>query len=76
MTKTIIEPFKIKSVEPINFTTHEYHEKALKEACYNLFLMRSESVHTERRFFFSERYLPLLFFMEQDFTSLKKSLRR
>jgi tyrosine phenol-lyase len=44
MTKTIIEPFKIKSVEPINFTTREYREKVLKEAYYNLFLVKADDV--------------------------------
>ena len=29
-TRTIIEPFKIKSVEPIRFTTKEEREKILK----------------------------------------------
>jgi len=44
MTKTIIEPFKIKSVEPINFTTREYREKALKDAYNNLFLLKADDV--------------------------------
>ncbi len=44
MTKTIIEPFKIKSVEPINFTTREYRERVLKEAYYNLFLLKADDV--------------------------------
>lgn len=44
MTKTIIEPFKIKSIEPINFTTREYRERALKEAHYNLFLLKADDV--------------------------------
>ncbi|HQT90670.1 MAG TPA: tryptophanase, partial [Candidatus Kryptobacter bacterium] len=44
MTNTIIEPFKIKSVEPINFTTREYREKAIKEAFYNLFLIKADDV--------------------------------
>lgn len=42
--KTIIEPFKIKSVEPIKFTTKEERIKILKEANYNLFLIRAEDV--------------------------------
>ncbi|HUI30817.1 MAG TPA: tryptophanase [Candidatus Acidoferrales bacterium] len=44
MTKTIIEPFKIKSVEPINFTTRGYREKILREAYYNLFSVKAEDV--------------------------------
>ncbi len=41
---TIIEPFKIKSVEPINFTTREYRERAIREAFYNLFLLKADDV--------------------------------
>ncbi len=44
MIKTIIEPFKIKSVEPIKFTTAEYRRRILKEAYYNLFLVKAEDV--------------------------------
>ncbi len=44
MTHTIIEPFKIKSVEPINFTTREYREKAIRDAYYNLFLLKADDV--------------------------------
>ncbi len=43
-TKTIIEPFKIKSVEPIKFTSKEEREKLLKDAGYNPFLIRAEDV--------------------------------
>jgi len=42
--KTIIEPFKIKSVEPIKFTTKEERIKILQDAGYNTFLIRSEDV--------------------------------
>ncbi len=42
--KTIIEPFKIKSVEPIFFTTPEYRVEVLKNADYNPFLIHSNDV--------------------------------
>jgi tryptophanase len=42
--KTIIEPFRIKSVEPIPFNTEEYRKKALKSAWYNVFLLHSDDV--------------------------------
>lgn len=42
--QTIIEPFKIKSVEKIKFTTVEDREKILKKAYYNPFLIPAEDV--------------------------------
>lgn len=41
---TIIEPFKIKSVEPIYFNTKEERKKILSEAHYNPFLIHSVDV--------------------------------
>lgn len=42
--KTIIEPFRIKSVEPIRFTTVEERRQLAKDAHYNLFGLHSDDV--------------------------------
>jgi tryptophanase len=42
--KTIIEPFKIKTVEPIRWTTREEREQHLERAHYNLFLLPADAI--------------------------------
>src|SRR5512146_3255744 len=42
--RTISEPFRIKSVEPISFTTREQREQMLRAAHYNLFLLAADDV--------------------------------
>jgi len=42
--RTIIEPFRIKSVEPIRGTSRAERQKLLEDAGYNLFLIASEAI--------------------------------
>ena len=42
--KTIIEPFRIKMVEPIKLTSREEREQLIRDAHYNPFLLRAEDV--------------------------------
>jgi tyrosine phenol-lyase len=42
--RTIIEPFRMKSVEPLHHTTPEERERFLLEAGYNLFLIEARNI--------------------------------
>jgi tryptophanase len=42
--KTIIEPFRIKMIEPIKLTTREQREQMIRAAHYNPFRLRAEDV--------------------------------
>ncbi|MFV0515644.1 MAG: tryptophanase [Jhaorihella sp.] len=42
--KTIIEPFRIKSVEPIRMTTRPERERLIRESHFNLFGLHSDDV--------------------------------
>ncbi|MGA2922827.1 MAG: tryptophanase [Candidatus Sulfotelmatobacter sp.] len=44
MPRTIVEPFRIKSVEPIHWTTRPQREQLLRAAFYNLFLLPADDV--------------------------------
>lgn len=43
-TDTIIEPFRIRSVEPVRFTTMKERKRLLKKAGYNPFLLKARDV--------------------------------
>lgn len=45
--KYIAEPFKIKMVEPIEMTTREEREGALKKAHYNAFMLEASKVYID-----------------------------
>ena len=42
--KTIIEPFRIKAVEPIRMTTPAERRQLIRQANYNLFGLKSQDV--------------------------------
>src|SRR5512140_278386 len=42
--RTIIEPFKIKQVEPLTLLSRAERERIVREAGYNLFLVQAKAV--------------------------------
>ncbi len=42
--RTIIEPFRIKAIEPIRMTSWDEREKLIREAAYNVFLLPARDV--------------------------------
>ena len=42
--RTIIEPFRIKAIEPIHMTTRDERERLIGEASYNVFLLAARDV--------------------------------
>ncbi len=47
MTRPVAEPYKIKSVEPIRMLSRAERERAIAEAGYNTFLLKSEDVYID-----------------------------
>jgi tyrosine phenol-lyase len=44
MPRTIVEPFRIKSVEPLRWTTRPQREQVVRAAFYNLFLLSADDI--------------------------------
>ena len=42
--RTVIEPFRIHSVEPLRMTTKPFRQEKVREAAYNLFQLHADDV--------------------------------
>ena len=64
--RAIIEPFRIKSVEPIRWTTRAERERLLAAASYNLFLLPADDVLIAARRYFDSANAQIIVVGDRD----------